>query len=68
MKDDRCRGCRYSFYADVGEEGAMLRACEYILQRGERRPCPPGEKCTVFEPRRGRKGGLPLWAFSRRRA
>ena len=52
MTCERCAACEYSFFADVGEEGVMHRACQYILRRGTRRPCPPGPDCTAFEPRK----------------
>ncbi len=49
---NKCDQCLYAQAVDVGEDSVMLRACTYILQRYERRPCPAGEACTVFEPRR----------------
>lgn len=47
---DKCNKCLYSRPVDVGEDSEMLRACLYILIRGERRPCPAGAGCTVYEP------------------
>ena len=57
----KCRRCAYSCFVDIGDNGEMLRACIYILYRGERRPCPPGKNCTVFLPReeRPRDGRKP---------
>lgn len=55
MTPDRCRTCRYAVWVDVGLDQEMLRACTYILRHGMKRPCPPGEECTVYKPRR-RKG------------
>ena len=52
MIDKRCAACAYSFCVDVGEDGVMHRACQYILRRGTRRPCPPGPDCTAYEPRK----------------
>ena len=51
MDQDRCKKCRFRVYVNVGEEGEMMVACTYILQGRGRRPCPAGERCTVFEPR-----------------
>ncbi len=33
----------------------MLRACEYILRTGCKRPCPIGDGCMVYAPAKGRK-------------
>lgn len=55
---DKCNECRYSAEVNVGEAGEMLRACTYILSRFRRRPCPPGEECTVF---RKRTGDITPW-------
>ena len=58
----KCRACRYSASVDVGLEREMLTACVYILRRFERRPCPAGEACTVFEPwRRGERSDEALY-------
>ena len=51
MEQERCRRCRFSCEVNVGEDGQMLVACTYVLQGQGRRPCPPGEACTVFEER-----------------
>lgn len=48
---DKCNQCIYSCPVNVGEDCEMLRACLYILMRYEKRPCPAGEACTVFEER-----------------
>ncbi len=47
----KCESCRYSFQADIGEEGRLLTACVYILRTGTRRPCPYGRGCTVYRRR-----------------
>lgn len=39
-----CTGCRY-FRGDF----EYNRCCNYIFDTGHRRPCPPGEGCTVKE-------------------
>ena len=57
MTTNRCVDCRYSCMVDVGLEGEMLRACLYILQKGEKRPCPSGDGCTAYE-RRVREGSV----------
>ena len=61
MTGDRCKNCRFSYPVDLGDGGEMLRACVYILRRGERRPCPAGDACTAFAPKERRR---PLWACS----
>ncbi len=56
----KCKSCRYSFLADIGEEGKLLTACVYILRTGSRRPCPFGRDCTAYrrrETRTDRMGG-----------
>ncbi len=55
--DSTCETCRYARLVDIGEDGTLLRACLYILRCGERRPCPAGKGCTVYEPRRARPSG-----------
>lgn len=49
---ERCGSCVYSASVDVGADCEMLAACVYILKRYEKRPCPPGEGCTVYTPRK----------------
>lgn len=50
MKPEKqCSNCYYKFRVNVGENGQMLYACQYILITGRRRPCPPGPACTVFK-------------------
>ena len=51
----KCRTCRYSTWVNVGHEREMLYACQYIILRGTKRPCPAGAGCTVYEPRRKEK-------------
>ena len=46
----KCDGCRFSVPVAFGEGDELMRACVYILRRGHRRPCPPGDACTVYEP------------------
>ena len=55
---DHCRGCRYSRWMDLGDEGQMLRGCVYILRTGTRRPCPAGAGCTVYAQGTRRQSGL----------
>lgn len=53
-----CQGCLHYYGAYEGN-----RCCNYIFDTGKRRPCGPGEACTVKEPpdgqkpRKQRKGG-----------
>jgi hypothetical protein len=49
----KCERCYYSRMVNVGANGQMMLACEYILHEYERRPCKPGAECTVYRPRRG---------------
>lgn len=49
---DKCRKCMYGVWCNVSEDGEMLSACTYILHNAARRPCPPGNECTVFEQKR----------------
>ena len=52
---ERCRSCRYSAPVDVGVDSEMLYACVYILRKYERRPCPAGDDCTVYEKAEGKR-------------
>jgi hypothetical protein len=56
---DKCRSCVYGGMVNVGQEGEMMWACQYILQEYERRPCRPGKECTVYQPRR--RGRKKIW-------
>ena len=48
-----CVGCVFS-----GQASSFVH-CAYNFITGERRPCPPGDKCTVRRNRkRGRRGKL----------
>lgn len=47
-----CRDCIYSFYID-----GRTRGCGYLLITDKRRPCPPGEGCTVKQTK-GRKNHM----------
>lgn len=46
----RCMRCVY-FHGKADENCC----CNYIFDRGHRRPCPPGKDCTVYRPRAGRR-------------
>ncbi len=49
--DRYCDGCIYRGL--IG--GDWYRYCKYLLDKGERRPCPPGKGCTVkLTARRGK--------------
>ncbi len=52
-----CRGCQYF---NVLSDGTT-KLCEYILQTGRRRPCPPGRGCTVKET--GKKQKAKMWSL-----
>ena len=47
----RCLRCLY---------GDQQGYCTYILVMQHRRPCPPGEGCTVFEPHTGKRKPEPV--------
>lgn len=47
----RCLRCLY---------GDQQGYCTYILVMQHRRPCPPGEGCTAFEPRAGTRKPEPI--------
>lgn len=47
--DASCKGCIY-----VGELSG-LPCCNYLLQVGKIRPCPPGEGCTEWSSRKWEK-------------
>ena len=40
-RDKHCRGCVHYY--------GMIKCCNYILDKGRSRPCPPGKDCTVKE-------------------
>lgn len=44
-----CRDCRFSVPVYIGDGDELMNCCVYILRMGRRRPCPPGEACTVRE-------------------
>ncbi len=50
----KCNDCIYARTVNHADDRALMKACVYILLRYEKRPCPPGELCTVYERRRGR--------------
>lgn len=43
MAKSYCDNCVYSCVLN----GLATRCCNYFLATGQRRPCPPGEGCTV---------------------
>lgn len=55
---ERCKRCIHSCLTDVYDGKTQMRACVYILDTGKRRPCPAGDKCTAFEPRKDTKPQL----------
>lgn len=36
---NRCKGCKY--------HNREIDCCEYLILTGHKRPCPPGDQCTV---------------------
>lgn len=45
----KCDTCIYSRQVQAGLDLNMIRCCAYILVHHKRRPCPPGEACTVYQ-------------------
>lgn len=50
MTHDGCQGCRFSVPIYIGDGDELMNCCVYILRTGRKRPCIPGEGCTVYEP------------------
>ena len=49
LSDENCRDCKYFYgYTDFDV------CCNYIFVTGRRRPCPPGDGCTVKVKRKRR--------------
>ena len=44
MADKYCDNCHY--YKNLASPGG-LRCCHYLLMTDKKRPCEPGEGCTV---------------------
>ena len=53
----RCRSCRYFWHIN---ESRGYMGCEYILHTGTRRPCPPGDACTVYRKKPAVKQPKPM--------
>ena len=49
----KCNSCWYSTPVITHQYAKPTRACVYILKTGHRRPCKPGEACTVYVSRGG---------------
>lgn len=56
-----CKGCAYWCGGPT-----TTKTCDYILIEGKRRPCPPGEGCTVKK-REKRKPLSPFAVRTKRR-
>lgn len=50
MKSKKCGDCIHGFYTGTDEWG-----CQYILDTGEHRPCPAGDRCTVRQTEKQRR-------------
>ena len=48
---NKCRTCEFSWRTSYRPNENPIWACNYIVQKGKRRPCPYGEGCTVYERR-----------------
>lgn len=46
----KCKKCKFQGKLTGGHR-AMV-SCDYIGHKLTRRPCPPGDACTVFEPKK----------------
>ncbi len=55
---ERSVGCKGCVYATRYAYEAYF--CEYLLQTGNRRPCPPGKDCTVKVNVRTKAGRPPI--------
>lgn len=44
----RCRDCDYGLPIYQGDD-VLIMGCTYVLRTGRRRPCPPGEECSIFK-------------------
>lgn len=52
----RCRKCYYSGPVDIGWGKVYpLYSCDYLLITGHRRPCPAGDACTVYSPKKAKR-------------
>ena len=45
--DESCDSCKFCTMAQDPSTEGFMNACIYILRTGHKRPCPPGELCTV---------------------
>ena len=61
MDQSKCRRCHYRFFVDAEQDGELMAACVYVLWGKGRRPCPPGEECTVFEERMATDALRDIW-------
>ncbi len=48
----KCAKCKYQTPVYLKEGSKLLHACGYNLVTFTHRPCPPGEKCSVYVERR----------------
>ena len=48
MAKSKCDNCVYSGCLGYSH----MRVCNYLLVTNKRRPCPPGDACTVNVPRK----------------
>ena len=53
----KCFYCRFGQWIQLSVGAKWQTVCVYILMTGKRRPCPYGEACSVYQPRKRRKGG-----------
>lgn len=50
----RCNSCAYSFH-DGLESITTTTYCGYLVRTGKPRPCPAGQGCTEYKPKRRKK-------------
>ena len=62
----KCRRCFYSGPVNINIDNRKLYSCDYYLITGNRRPCPPGAACTVYNPDR-KKNVRPPDYFTKER-
>lgn len=53
--DKRCHTCAYAFQ-DSGVASVNNFYCGYLVRTDTLRPCPAGKECTVYKPRKRKKG------------
>jgi len=61
LVSERCKSCRYFWHVN---QSVGYMGCEYILRTGTRRPCPPGDACTVYQKKQMHVQPKPMPSFA----